>query len=495
MNTGYVYLIGAGCGPADLITLRGMERLRRCDAVVYDDLIDPQLLELLPEGAERIYMGKRQGRHSASQSDISAKLVALARKGKGVARLKGGDPFVFGRGGEEILALQAAGIPYEEIPGVSSAIAIPALAGIPVTHRGASQSLHIVTGHTAHTLDALPSQLDKLAWLEGTLVFLMGLSQLPQLAARLLAAGKNPDTPAAVISGGNALHPATVRGTLADIADLAHEVQPPAVIVVGQVAGMDLSPTLSGPLDGVRIGITGTEAVTGRLEEALTELGASVTLAERSLLLELNPGLEFSSMADGAPRWLVLTSANGVRLFFRRLREQGIDLRRLHACKFAVIGAATGEALAQHGIQADLCPAQYTSYELGLTLREAAKPEEDIFLLRSLNGSPVLPALLHERGLTVHEVPLYDLQPDPEIARRTAHALPTLDYLTFSSASGVDLFFRQYGALPPRARCVCIGEVTAQALLDRGGPSPLVPADTSVQGIVRVILGDRQSRR
>ena len=495
MNTGCVYLIGAGCGPADLITLRGMERLRRCDAVVYDDLIDPRLLELVPEGAERLYMGKRQGRHSASQSDISAKLVALAREGKVVARLKGGDPFVFGRGGEEILALQAAGIPYEEIPGISSAIAIPALAGIPVTHRGASQSLHIVTGHTAHTPDALPSQLDKLAGLEGTLVFLMGLSQLPQLAARLLAAGKDPDTPAAVISGGNAPHPATVRGTLADIADLAREVQPPAVIVVGQVAGLDLSSTLSGPLDGVRVGITGTEAVTGRLEEALTGLGASVTLAERSLLLELEPDLEFSVLADGAPHWLVFTSANGVRLFFRRLREQGLDLRRLHACKFAVIGAATGEALAQHGIRADLCPAQYTSRGLGLALRETAKPEEDIFLLRSLYGSPVLPALLHERGLSVHEIPLYDLQSDPEIARQTAHALPSLDYLTFSSASGVDLFFRQYGALPSRARCVCIGEVTAQALLDRGGPSPLVPADTSVQGMVQSILADCQSPR
>ena len=486
MTTGCVYLIGAGCGPADLITLRGMERLGRCDAVVYDDLIDPKLLELAPQGAQRVYMGKRQGRHSAPQSEINETLISLAREGKRVARLKGGDPFVFGRGGEEVLALQAAGIPYEEIPGISSAIAIPALAGIPVTHRGISQSFHVVTGHTARTPDSLPDQLGQLAKLDGTLVFLMGLSQLSKLADGLMAAGKAPSTPAAVISGGNAPHPATVRGTLDSIAQAAREVQPPAVIVVGPVAAMDLSPTLSGPLGGVRVGITGTAAVTGRLESALTDLGAAVVQAERTLLRTLEPDLSF--LRDEHKRWLVFTSVNGVELFFRLLGEQQVDLRRLHPCKFAVIGAATGAALARHGFQADLCPLEYTSRGLGMALRNQAKPEEELLLLRSLQGSPVLPALLREQDLNVREIPLYDLQSDPDL---TSCDLSQLDYLIFSSASGVELFFRRYGRVPSQVKCVCIGEVTAQALLDRGGPVPLVPRDTSVQGMVRAILADR----
>lgn len=240
---GTVYLVGAGCGQADLITVRGLKLLEYCDAVVYDDLIAQELLDAVPADAGRIYMGKREGRHSASQTEICAKLVELAQAGKTVVRLKGGDPFVFGRGGEEALALQAAGVPFEVIPGITSPVAIPALAGIPVTHRGLSQSVHIVTAHTADTEDGLPACFDGLARLPGTLVFLMGLSRLEKIVQRLLDAGKPSDTPAAVLSGGNAPHPATARGTLADIAEKtrAANVQPPAVIVVGDVAALELT--------------------------------------------------------------------------------------------------------------------------------------------------------------------------------------------------------------------------------------------------------------
>lgn len=240
---GTVYLVGAGCGEADLITVRGLRLLESCHVVVYDDLIAPDLLNAAPAGAERVYMGKREGRHSASQEEICALLIDRARSGRAVVRLKGGDPFVFGRGGEEALALQAAGVPFEVVPGVTSATAIPALAGIPVTHRGLSRSVHIVTAHTADTPDGLPPGLDGLARLDGTLVFLMGLSRLEKIAQRLLAAGRSPGTPAAVLSGGNAPHPAAVRGTLADIAGKtrAANVQPPAVIVVGETAALELT--------------------------------------------------------------------------------------------------------------------------------------------------------------------------------------------------------------------------------------------------------------
>ena len=237
---GRVALVGAGCGRADLITVRGLRLLQQCRAVVYDDLIDTALLDIAPAGAERIYVGKRSGRHSAPQAEINAALIALAQRGGLTVRLKGGDPYVFGRGGEEALALQRAGIPFEVVPGITAAIAVPAEAGIPVTHRGVSRAVHIIT---AHTQDETPdfSRWAALA-ADGTLVFLMGLQRLPQIAAGLLAGGLPPATPAAVLSGGNAPHPAAVRASLGEIAAAARAagVEAPAVIVVGDVAGMEL---------------------------------------------------------------------------------------------------------------------------------------------------------------------------------------------------------------------------------------------------------------
>ena len=237
---GRVALVGAGCGRADLITVRGLRLLQQCRAVVYDDLIDTALLDTAPAGAERIYVGKRSGRHSAPQAEINAALIALAQRGGLTVRLKGGDPYVFGRGGEEALALQRAGIPFEVVPGITAAIAVPAEAGIPVTHRGVSRAVHIIT---AHTQDETPdfSRWAALA-ADGTLVFLMGLQRLPQIAAGLLAGGLPPQTPAAVLSGGNAPHPAAVRASLGEITDAARAAgdEAPAVIVVGDVAGMEL---------------------------------------------------------------------------------------------------------------------------------------------------------------------------------------------------------------------------------------------------------------
>ena len=241
-RNGRVSLVGAGCGKADLITLRGLRLLQQCDAVVYDDLIDPALLEAAPEGAQRIYMGKRSGAHSASQTEINQKLIELASSGLHVVRLKGGDPYLFGRGGEEMLALKAANIPCQEVPGIPSPIGISAEAGIPVTHRGLCRGLHIITAHTSDTPDGLPKDFDHLARLEGTLVFLMGLKQIERICSRLIAAGKDPATPAAVISGGNSPNPACVRGCLGDLSELAAEsVSSPALILVGEVAMLNLN--------------------------------------------------------------------------------------------------------------------------------------------------------------------------------------------------------------------------------------------------------------
>lgn len=246
-HQGSVTLVGAGCGKADLITLRGLKHLRRCDAVVYDDLIDQELLNFAPESAQRIYMGKRSGAHSASQEEIQGELIRLAKSGLRVVRLKGGDPYVFGRGGEEMLALRAAGIPCQQVPGITSPVGIPAEFGIPVTHRGLSRSFHVITAHTADTPDGMPADFDTMAKLDGTLVFLMGLGQLPKIADRLMASGKDGDTPAAVLSGGNSRKPMEVRAPLKDIAQAAREsgISAPAIILVGAVAGLDLTADIS----------------------------------------------------------------------------------------------------------------------------------------------------------------------------------------------------------------------------------------------------------
>ena len=480
MPVGNVYLVGAGCGRADLITVRGLRLLERCGAVVYDDLIDPALLEHAPAEARTIYMGKRGGRRSAAQEAITAALIALAREGLTVVRLKGGDPFVFGRGGEEMLALKEAGIPCEEVPGISSAIAIPAAAGIPVTHRGLSRSFHVITGHTADTPDSLPRDLERLAELEGTLVFLMGLGRLEEIARRLMAGGRRGDTPAAVLSGGNAPHPAAVRGTLETIARRAAGTRPPTVLVVGETAGLDLSPTVFRPLEGVRVGITGTGQVAGRLKGALEALGALCLRLERPRVEWLDWPV---SVLEGEDRWLVFTSANGVEAFFRRLRAERRDVRTLARCSVAAIGRATGAALEERGILPDLCPAEQTGRGLARALVRAARPGEEMVLLRSEQGSRELPDLLREAGLPVRDVATYRV-----VEGECPAALPPLDCLTFASAGGVERFFRRYGAAPPGCPCVCIGAVTAAALEGRTDAPAAVARDVSVEGLVQTVL-------
>ncbi|MDY3281742.1 siroheme synthase CysG [Dysosmobacter sp.] len=477
---GSVALVGAGCGRADLITVRGLRLLQQCQAVVYDDLIDPQLLDAAPEGAARVYMGKRSGRHSAPQEEISRKLIELAQSGLQVVRLKGGDPYLFGRGGEEMLALQAAGIPCTEVPGIPSAIGIPAEAGIPVTHRGVSRGLHIVTAHTATTADGLPEDFDALARLDGTLVFLMGLGQLPKIVRRLLEAGKSGDTPAAVLSGGNSPHPVTIRSTLRDIEAAARDAVSPVVILVGGVAAMDLS---RGPLAGVRVGVTGTAEIAARQCPALEQLGAETLRLAVSHVRDLRPEPVWET---DRPHWLVFTSGNGVKRFFHQLRQQGKTLPPCPGRKFAVIGGATRQVLASFGIQADLCPEVFTSEALARALAETAAPEEEIILLRSAGGAPILRQLPEERGFTVRDVATYVLEAEEPVP------LPErLDYLTFSSGSGVDLFFRQYGKVSAGTRCVCIGPVTARALERHTAEPYLLAEDISAAGLLNAILRDR----
>ena len=479
-ETGCVYLVGAGCGAADLITLRGLRLLQTCEAVVYDDLIDPALLAQVPLSAERYCAGKRAGRHSMPQPEINELLVRLGRSGKQVVRLKGGDPFVFGRGGEEFLALREAGIRCQVVPGISSSIAVPGAAGIPVTHRRAARSFHVITGHTADGTDGLPEDLDTLARLNGTLVFLMGLGALETIAARLMAAGKPADTPAAVVSGGNAPHPATVRGTLADIAarTRAAGVQAPAVILVGQTAALELADPPAGPLAGQRVGLVGTDTFVDRLGEKLTAAGAEPRLCVAARTEALPVSLDWESLTDGTPRWLVLTSVNGVERLFALLRENRVDLRKLAGCRFAAIGPATAAALTARGIQPDLCPATATGEELGRLLIASVPAGQPILLLRAQNSTPLLHTMLREAGYPVEEHSLYRTVYQP---LRPAQEGETL---VFGSAAGVRAYAEAFGAPGAGVKCVCIGPVTA-AELARHTAAPFATApDISADGIL-----------
>lgn len=493
-KTGCVYLVGAGCGAADLITVRGLRVLTRCDVVVYDDLIAPELLAAAPVNAEKIYMGKRLGRHSAAQTEITEVLVKKAAQGHVVARLKGGDPFVFGRGGEEAQALQAAGIPYEEVPGITSAVAIPAAAGIPVTHRGLSRSLHIITGHTADNPEGIPEAFHHLVALHGTLVFLMGLSNLETIADGLICAGMGADTPGAVISGGNTSHPAVVRAPLGKLAAAARQarVEAPAVIVVGEVAGLNFSPTLKQPLAGVRVGLTGTAEIIEKLYARLQELGAQVFFAQRSVVEKLPLDTPVRTLCEGGRHWLVFTSSNGVKNFFNHLREEGTDVRCLAQCSFAVIGAATGEILARYGIHADLCPEVYTSAALARELVNCVKPGEDVLIFRSAQGSAELPKILEENRISWRDIPIYELRSCTWTENTHLNQLDSMDYLTFSSASGVELYFRGHAAIPERTTCVCIGEVTAAALRVRLDRPFCVAKEISAEGIVQMIAAHHE---
>ena len=489
--SGRVYIVGGGCGGAGLLTLRARELISRCGALVYDDLIHPDILALAPREARLVYMGKRAGHSSARQEDICAALVALAREGLSVVRLKGGDPFVFGRGGEELLALREAGIPCAEVPGISSALAVPAEAGIPLTHRALSRGFHVVTAHTADTADGLPEYFSRLASLPGTLVILMGLARLGRIAERLMESGAAPDTPAAVLSGGNSRCPAAVRGTLGDIAEraAAAQVEAPAVIVVGQAAALQLTASL--PLSGVRVGLTGTESFQGRLRPLLEAEGAEVFAAARSETVPLESGFDPAALDGGS--WAVLTSANGVDALFALLAQRRFDLRRLR-CRFAAIGPATAERLAAHGVYADLIPPSPTTAALARALLGRGEAGARVYLLRSLRGAPELSSALAER-FDVHDLALYTTRPDGRITAAAEAYTALADYLVFPSGGAAEDFFASGGRIGERTVPVAIGPVAARRLAELGVDGVLTARRIGREGIVEEILATEAGRK
>lgn len=492
-----VYLVGAGPGDEGLITVRGLRLLQSCDAVVYDRLSSEQLLTETREDCHKIYVGKQAGYHSKTQEEINRILVECAKRYETVVRLKGGDSFVFGRGGEEAEALMQRGIPFEVIPGVTSAVAVPECAGIPVTHRGISRSFHVITGHT-NTAQGQPNcDYPVLAKTEGTLVFLMGLSHLGEIVRGLVAAGKDERTKAAVISEGTTEKQQTVRGTLADIEQKVWEsaIVSPAVIVVGETAGFEFLYRENGvSIDRrkkeKRIGITATPMLYQKLEAGFGKAGMQTVPV---CTMEVKAAAQLGQLSEELRRleqyqWLLFTSSNGVAVFFDVLKRERIDIRKLGHLKFAVIGSGTGDKLKEYGLYADFIPSNYTVSVLAKEFSKKVEEGERVLIPRAAQGSAELTEVFRQNGIAYTDLAVYDVRGS---LTEDADRLEELDYLLFASASGVKAFFtgiseRQI-TLPEKLKVVCIGEVTKSELEKKFYGTGIVAAVPNVQGLIEAV--------
>lgn len=462
-----VYLIGAGPGDPGLITVKGLEFIKQCDTIIYDRLGTYQLLEMVKPDCRRIYVGKQAGSHYKKQPEINEILVEEGRKGNMVVRLKGGDPFVFGRGGEEVTALLEAGIPFQVIPGITSAVAVPEVCGIPVTHRGTSRSFHVITGHKRadgklkltgenESLNHLKSTenseftdrnrsdedvLNDYAYIrnqEGTSVFLMGLNRLPQIMERLVQTGAEEHTPVAVISKGTMPGQRIVRGDIQTIADKVNEakLESPAIIVVGENAALDFTAPNRGPLQNVHVGLVGTPKLREKMRVAIDALGGqSYSIVDMSVeQTEEKDRLRVALEHIEDYSWLAFTSQNTITLFFKWFREWNIDVRKLAHLKLAVVGAGTRDALKVEGYIADYVPNEYTTSALARGLANVMNDGEKLLLPRAVQGSETMLDILDQGGVAYEEIPVYDV-----VGRRmeSIQYLKDLDVITFVSASGV----------------------------------------------------------
>jgi uroporphyrinogen III methyltransferase/synthase len=495
---GFVYLVGAGPGDPELLTVRGRECLAAADVVIHDYLVDPRLLRHARPQAEVFSSGKSgdASERDQQQQAINERMVAAALAGKVVVRLKGGDPFVFGRGGEEARALVDAGIRFEIVPGVSSAIAVPAYAGIPVTERGLNSSFTVVTGHEAPNA-ARPLDWHALARME-TLIFLMGLRTLASIARRLREAGMRPDTPAACVRSGTRPDQQTVVGTLADIAEAVARAgfEPPAILVVGEVVKRRtrLAWFEQRPLLGRRIVVTRAAEEGAKLAARLERLGAEAVAAPTIELEDVAPpaALDAALAALETFDWVVFTSAHGVAVFFARLYASGADVRRLGKARLAAIGSATANALANRGLRVDLVPPTFR----GEALAEALAPHvggRRVLLPRAEGAREVLARMLVRAGADVADVPTYRAKAAASLPGSVTAllGLDAIDAITFTSPSTVRGFHAllQGGALATGgARIACIGPVTAEAARTLGWSVDVEAREYTVEGLTQALI-------
>ncbi len=489
VNPGTVFLVGAGPSDPGLLTIKGRQVLERAQVVVYDRLVGAGILQMMPEEAEKIDVGKRSGNHPVPQEEINRLLLEKALEGKRVVRLKGGDPFVFGRGGEELELLAANRIPFEVVPGVTAAAAVPAYAGIPVTHRDYCSSVHLITAHKKRGNEEKPD-FETLARLDGTLVFYMGLSALGEICRGLMEAGMDPSMPAAVLEKGTTAAQRRVVSDIAHLEEKAREarVVSPALIVVGKVCA--LSDTFhwaeDRPLGGQRVLVTRPKKRSRKMADRLEELGAEVILLPsiETRVIADNPQLEEALSRLSSYSWIGFTSSEGVDCFFDSLRKKRIDVRSLAGLRFAAIGPATGKAVERHGILVELMPAEYNGEAMGRLLAERMKPGERILLPRARIGTRELLKPLEEAGISYDDIPVYDtLEGGPA----EVSLLPG-DIVTFTSASTVRGFVKLFPGIDYSAvRGLCIGAQTA-AEAKKHGISVMVSERSDVESMVEKLL-------
>lgn len=507
---GKAYLIGAGPGDPGLITVRGAEALRVANVVIYDYLSNQALLNYAREDAKLIFVGKKGFSAHITQDEINALLVEEAQDAV-VARLKGGDPFVFGRGGEEALALAEAGIEFEVIPGVTSGIAAPSAAGIPVTHRGISASVAFITGNEDPTKADTDIDWDGLAHGAQTLCFYMGIRNLETIASRLMDAGKPADTPVALVRWGTLPQQEVLTGTLGSIAQLASErrFKAPAIIVVGDVVNLrtELANSAALPLAGRNIAVTRSRAQASTLVDRLRMLGANViecpTIEIESLESYAEADAALAQIAVGSYDWLVLTSVNGVEIFFERLAANKLDTRALADVSIAAIGSATQASLAEHGVIADLVPRQYRAEAIAEELIAQGVGEgQRVIVARAQIARETLPDLLCAAGAKVDVVALYrTVVAQGTTTRRALEEIKagTVDSITFTSTSTVKNFVKLMGsdalAVLAGLRCYSIGPITTAALEDCGACAYAEASPYTIPALVESIVATSGSTR
>lgn len=502
-RTGRVYLVGAGPGDPKLLTLRGKECLEQADVVFYDYLANPALLSHAPLQAERIYVGRRGKGQYQPQETTNRMLVERAQQGHVVVRLKGGDPFVFGRGGEEAEALAAAGVYFEVVPGVTAAVAAPAYAGIPVTHRTMASTVTFVTGHEDPDKSATALEWPRLASSHGTLVFLMGMKNLPSIVSNLIAEGRPSTTLVALIRWGTRAAQRTVVGTLADIVEKSQQakMEPPTVVVVGEVVKLrdQLNWFERRPLFGKRVLMTRAKEQAGELAGLLAASGAEPIEGASIQIVDPKDWTLVDRAIDaiGQYEWIIFTSVNGVGQFMKRFRGRGRDARSLAGRRICCIGPRTAEELARYGVNADVVPEEYQAEGVLATLMKSDLSRARILIPRAEVARELLPEELRARGAVVDVIPVYRT----EIPRDSIEGWKQLlvegkiDIVTFTSSSTVRNFIELVGGeetarlLVQSVAVACIGPITAQTAREAGLAVVIMPSENTIPALVEAMAG------
>jgi len=500
MKGGKVYLVGAGPGMPDLITLRGVKCLQEADVVIYDFLA-ANLLQHVPDGTETVYVGKKQGKHTVHQEAINQMLVDKARQGRVVVRLKGGDPFIFGRGGEEARVLATHGIPFEVVPGVTAGVAAAAFAGIPLTMRGYNTSVAFVTGHEDPTKLVSTIEWSKLATGVGTLVIFMGVKNLADIVERLIVAGRDPQTPTAVVRWGATPSQLTVVGTLEDIVDRVREagLKAPAVIVVGKVVELrnQINWFEEKPLFGKAVVVTRTRQQASDLVARLSSLGAECLECPTIRVVPPDDWQPLDQAIDrlGSYDWLVLTSVNGVDFFFNRLFQRGKDVRALRRVRTATIGPATARRLRDFGFRSDIVPESYVAESVIEAFKNESLDGKRVLLPRAKEARPILPVEVRKMGAHVDEVAAYQTEQVSEGIEQLLGRLEeqTVDVLTFTSSSTVKNFkaalpSERFEELIRGVKTACIGPITAQTARELGFNVDIEASEYTIPGLCEAIL-------